>query len=89
MVDTQATDLQEELTLLMTMVLESDECRNEVNSGCTDATNASYEEIEEKESLKHVDFYVGKNMQISVHCSHNHFCHEQVHQYVLDSPIDS
>ncbi len=62
MVDTQATNLQEELTLLMTMVLESEECRNEVNSGCTDATNASYEEIEEEASLKHVDFDVGKNI---------------------------
>ncbi len=62
MVDTQATDLQEELTLLMTMMLESEENRNEVNSGCTDATNASYEEIEEEASLKHVDFDIGKNI---------------------------
>ena len=62
MVDTQATNLQEELTLLMTMVLESEECSNVVNSGCTDATNASYEEIEEEASLKHVDFDVSKNI---------------------------
>ncbi len=62
MVDTQATNLQEELTLFMTMMLESEECRNEVNSSCTDATNASYEEIEEEASLKHVDFDVGKNI---------------------------
>ena len=62
MVDTQNTNLQEELTLLMTMVLESEECSNEVNSGCTDATNASYEEIEEEASLKHVDFDVSKNI---------------------------
>ncbi len=62
MQDTQATDMQEELTLLMTMMLESEENRNEVNSGCTDATNSSYEEIEEEASLKYVDFDIGRNI---------------------------
>ena len=52
-----------------------------------DDSNTSYEDVDEEATPSPVNFHAGKKMQWSVHFSRQHFSHDHVHCFVLDSPL--